>query len=463
MDKMREKIRILCDQDSFEEINAFVTSRMSQGVYKQNSMGDGVITGYATIANRKVFIYGQDFTFCGGSLGEMHGKKIAHLYELAEKCGSPVIGLIHSGGARINEGVLALDSYGHIFRKNVELSGKIPQISIILGPCAGGAVYSPALTDFVCMVENQSQMFITGPKVIEVISGEKIIANDLGGTNIHANSSGVCHLVRESEEEMFHSIQQLLEYIPQNHQEYPRNIEYIGELYNEMLEACIPYEKNKTYDMRNIVLELMDNHRFFEIQATYAKNIMIGFGRVGGHTIAIVANQPKYRAGGIDIDASDKAARFIRFCDCFNIPILTIIDVPGFIPGQQQEALGIIRHGAKLLYAYAEATVPKISLVVRKAYGGAYVALNSKSIGADMVFAWPTAEISVMGPQGLQAIMKDTKNSPDSDPMIAASYGLIDEIINPNETRRKLKSALMCLQTKSNPQKHSKKHGNIPL
>lgn len=478
----RERINLLVDKDSFVELHAFVEHRCTDfGLDEKKGQADGVVTGYGKINGRPVYLFSQDFTVFGGALGEMHAKKIAAVMDLAAKNGTPFIGLNDSGGARIQEGVVSLDGYGHVFYRNAIYSGVIPQISVILGPCAGGAVYSPAITDFVFMVEKTSQMFITGPKVIETVTGEKISSEDLGGAAVHNKISGNAHFSSETEEEVLSQVRKLLSYLPQNNEEKPpRLIHDNNDDYRADLTELIPFDTVRPYDVRIVITEIVDKDSFFEVQEDFAKNIVIGFARIKGEVVGLVCNQPKYMAGGLDIDSSDKAARFIRFCDSFQIPIITFEDVTGFFPGIKQEHGGIIRHGAKILYAYSEATVPKITVILRKAYGGAYVALNSKSIGADLVYAWPNAEIAVMGPEGAANIIfaKEIEVSPDKEktradkieeyrrkfanPYVAASQGIVDDVIDPRETRIKLIQALEMLQTKKEI-RPARKHGNMPL
>ncbi|MCL6585217.1 MAG: acyl-CoA carboxylase subunit beta [Anoxybacillus sp.] len=478
----RERIDLLLDEGTFVELNPFIEHRCTDfGLEGKKGPGDGVVTGYGKIDGRTVFVFSQDFTVFGGALGEMHAKKIANIMDLAAKTGAPVIGLNDSGGARIQEGVLSLDGYGHIFYRNSIYSGVIPQISVIMGPCAGGAVYSPAITDFVFMVEKTSQMFITGPKVIETVTGEKISAEDLGGARVHNTISGNAHFAGTTEEEVLAQVRRLLSYLPQNCQEKPPVVPDANEDdYRPDLADAIPVDAVRPYDVRNVVLQVVDEGSFMEVQKDFAKNIVVGFARIKGEVVGLVCNQPKFMAGGLDIDSSDKAARFIRFCDSFNIPIITFEDVTGFFPGVKQEHGGIIRHGAKILYAYSEATVPKITVILRKAYGGAYVALNSKSIGADVVYAWPNAEIAVMGPQGAANIIfaSEIENSPNpeetraqkieeyrdkfANPYVAAKYGMVDDVIDPRDTRIKLIQALDMLRHK-HEERPKKKHGNIPL
>ncbi|MGE7625522.1 acyl-CoA carboxylase subunit beta [Viridibacillus sp. NPDC096237] len=478
----RERINLLLDEGTFVEINPFVKHRTTDfGMDTKEGPGDGVVTGYGKVNGRPIYLFSQDFTVFGGALGEMHAMKIANVMDLAAKNGTPFIGLNDSGGARIQEGVVSLDGYGHIFYRNSIYSGVIPQISVILGPCAGGAVYSPAITDFVFMVDKTSQMFITGPKVIETVTGEKISSEDLGGSKVHNSISGAAHFRGPSEEEVLQQVRDLLAYLPQNNEQKPPSVE--PEENNDYLENIIelvPVEATRPYDIRKVIEEIVDLSSFMEVHKEFAKNVVVGLARIKGDVVGLVCNQPKVMAGGLDIDSSDKASRFIRFCDSFNIPIITFEDVTGFFPGIKQEHGGIIRHGAKILYAYSEATVPKITVILRKAYGGAYVALNSKAIGADMVYAWPNAEIAVMGPNGAANIIfaREIDNSEDpeatraakieeyrekfANPYVAASHGLVDDVIDPRETRIKLIQALDMMKTKKET-RPAKKHGNIPL
>ncbi|ESU30498.1 methylmalonyl-CoA carboxyltransferase [Bacillus sp. 17376] len=478
----RERIELLVDPGSFVELNPFIQHRSTDfGLENQKGPGDGVVTGYGKVNGRPIYLFSQDFTVFGGALGEMHAKKIANVMDLAAKNGAPFVGLNDSGGARIQEGVVSLDGYGHIFYRNSIYSGVIPQISVIMGPCAGGAVYSPAITDFVFMVEKTSQMFITGPKVIETVTGEKISAEDLGGAIVHNTISGNAHFHGQSEEETLEQVRLLLSYLPQNYEEKPPRLEADEkDDYRPDLTDAIPFDAVRPYDVRKVIQQVVDTDSFLEIQKDFAKNIVIGLARIKGEVVGLVCNQPKVMAGGLDIDSSDKASRFIRLCDSFNIPIITFEDVTGFFPGIKQEHGGIIRHGAKILYAYSEATVPKLTVILRKAYGGAYVALNSKSIGADLVFAWPNAEIAVMGPQGAANIIfaKEIQNSDNpeqtrqqkideyrekfANPYVAASQGMVDDVIDPRETRIKLIQSLEMLRTKKED-RPGKKHGNIPL
>lgn len=478
----RERIDYLLDEGSFVELNPFIEHRVTDfGMNGKEVPGEGVVTGYGTIEGRPIYLFAQDFTVYGGALGEMHGRKIAAVMDLAAKNGTPFIGLNDSGGARIQEGVASLDGYGHVFYRNSIYSGVIPQISVIMGPCAGGAVYSPAITDFVIMVEETSQMFITGPKVIETVTGEKISSEDLGGADVHNSKSGNAHLKAKTEEEALDQVKQLVQYLPQNHEEKtPKAIVPEQKDFRDELTDMIPFDSIRPYDVRTIINEVVDEDSFFEIHPDFAKNIVVGFARIKGETVGLVCNQPKFLAGGLDIDSSDKASRFIRFCDSFNIPLITFEDVTGFFPGVKQEHGGIIRHGAKILYAYSEATVPKITVITRKAYGGAYVALNSKSIGADLVFAWPNAEIAVMGPEGAANIIfakeinesdhpEETRQNKINEyrekfanPYVAAGLGMVDDVIDPRETRVKLSQALEMLRNKRE-ERPNKKHGNIPL
>ncbi|MFC5557848.1 acyl-CoA carboxylase subunit beta [Ureibacillus thermophilus] len=478
----RERIDLLLDEGTFVEINPFITHRVTDfGMGEQKGPGDGVVTGYGKVNGRPVYLFAQDFTVFGGALGEMHAKKIAAVMDLAAKNGAPFIGINDSGGARIQEGVLSLDGYGHIFYRNSIYSGVIPQISVIMGPCAGGAVYSPAITDFILMVDKTSQMFITGPKVIEAVTGEKISSEDLGGSKVHNSISGNAHFRAPSEEEAIQQIRRLLSYLPQNYKEKPIRLPRPeGDDWRPELIDVVPIEPTRPYDVRKVIEQVVDEGSFMEVHSEFAKNIVVGFARIGGYSVGLVCNQPKALAGGLDIDSSDKASRFIRTCDAFNIPIITFEDVSGFFPGVKQEHGGIIRHGAKILYAYAEATVPKITVILRKAYGGAYVALNSKSIGADLVFAWPNAEIAVMGAAGAANIIfaNEIANSPDpektrqekieeykekfANPYVAASLGMVDDVIDPRETRIKLIQGLEMLENKEES-RPKKKHGNIPL
>lgn len=479
----RERINLLLDEGSFIEIDAFVNHRCNEfGMDCKEIPGEGVVTGYGTVDGRLTFVYAQDFTAMGGSLGEMHAKKICKVMDMAAKMGAPIIGMNDSGGARIQEGVDALSGFGEIFYRNTLNSGVIPQISVIMGPCAGGAVYSPAITDFIFMVEKTSQMFITGPQVIKSVTGEDVTAEDLGGADVHTAESGVAHFKAASDEECIEKIKKLLSFIPQNNLEeapFVAPVDPINRL-SEKLTAIVPDEAGKAYDVKEVIAEIVDNGEFFEVMESFAKNIVIGFARFNGQSVGIVANQPNVKAGALDIDSSDKAARFIRFCDSFNIPLVTLTDVPGYFPGADEEKGGIIRHGAKILYAYSEATVPKINVILRKAYGGAYIAMSSKHLGADSVMAWPTAEIAVMGPEGAANIIfkDDIKNSADpvsarqekiqeyknkfASPFEAAKRGYIDDIIEPDSTRPRIIAALEMLASKRES-RPAKKHGNLPV
>ena len=479
----RERLETLLDTGSFSEIDPFVTHRYSESEMSKG-LGDGVVVGHGTINGRLVFVYAQDFTFMGGSLGEMHAKKICKVMDLALENGAPIIGLNDSGGARIQEGVGALAGYGEIFRRNVMASGVIPQITAIMGPCAGGAVYSPALTDFILMVRGTSQMFITGPSVIESVTGEEVTMEQLGSAEIHSQVSGVAGLVADNDEDCLRLIRLLLSYIPSNNLEDPPVLGYEeleNEDFNRLLEI-VPTDPRKVYDILEVIERVVDSGTFFEIYHYYATNVVIGLARLGGKTVGIVANQPASYAGCLTVDASDKIARFVRFCDAFNIPVLTFVDVPGYMPGTDQEYGGIIRHGAKVIYGYAEASVPKITVILRKGYGGGYIAMCSKHIGADIVYAWPTAEIAVMGPEGAIGIiyrkqLREAENIEETkeklveeyrikyaNPYVAASLGYIDRVIAPQETRMFLISSLERLSNKREISRRPRaKHGNIPL
>lgn len=479
----RERINLLFDDKSFVEIDKFIKHRCTNfNMDKQCMPSDGVIVGYGKINERLVYAYAQDFTVSGGSLGEMHAKKISKIMDLAIDMGAPIVGLNDSGGARIQEGVDALCGYGDIFFKNVKASGVIPQICAIMGPCAGGAVYSPALMDYIYMVKDSSQMFITGPQVIKTVTGENISAERLGGANTHNEISGVAHFLCQSDKECIEDIKKLLSYLPSNNTEKAPIIDTNDDPNRLTLdiEKLIPDDINKPYDMKDIIIEVLDNNEFYEVNKRFAMNIIIGYGRINGETVGIVANQPKIMAGCLDINASDKASRFIRTCDAFNIPIVTFVDVPGFLPGVKQEYEGIIRHGAKMLYAYSEAVVPKITLIIRKSYGGAYLAMGSKHQGTDIVLALPSAEIAVMGPEGAANIIfrKEINESDDKEvfkskkineykeefatPYKAAERGYIDDVIEPKFVRIRLADSLDMLSSKRK-YKVSKKHGNIPL
>ncbi len=480
----RERIELLFDPDTFDEIDAFsVTSPTGSEFGKiVNAYGDGVIIGHGKILGRTAFVFSQDFTVMGGSLGSVHAAKIAKIQDMALKMGAPIIGLIDSGGARIQEGVASLAGYAAIFHRNVNSSGIIPQISVIMGPAAGGAVYSPSLTDFVFMTNTTSYMFVTGPNVVKEVLNEDVSFDDLGGADIHQKKSGVAHFVYEDEENTVLGVKKLLSYIPSNNLENPPMVDCcdMKDDPEPKLRDVVPDDPNKPYDIKDVIKYIVDQGSFFEVAENFSQNIVVGFGRLRGKSIGIIANQPKVLAGTLDINSSVKAARFIRFCDCFNIPLLTLEDVPGFLPGIDQEHNGIIRHGAKLLYAYSDATVPKITVILRKSYGGAYCVMNSKNLGGDFNFAWPTAEIAVMGPEGAVSILyrKELLEAEDpaklkkelalkyrdeiANPYVADEKGYIDEVIDPADTRRKLIYAFEALENKhvSIP---SRKHGNIPL
>jgi len=471
----RERIHFLLDEGSFEEIGMFVTHRSQEfGLDRQKYLGDGVITGYGTISGRSVYVFAQDFTVFGGSLAEAHAEKICRIMDLAMQNGAPVIGLNDSGGARIQEGVVSLGGYADIFYRNTLASGVIPQISAIMGPCAGGAVYSPALTDFILMVEHTSYMFVTGPNVVKTVTHEEVTSEELGGASTHSTKSGVTHFSCANGLECIAHIKKLLSYIPQNCEEEAPSIPYEKQQ-NELrtvLNNIIPDNPNQPYDMREVIDGVIDEGTFFEVHKNFAENMVVGFARLAGKSIGVVANQPAFLAGVLDINSSAKAARFVRFCDAFNIPLLVFEDVPGFLPGTDQEWNGIISNGAKLLFAFSEATVPRITVITRKAYGGAYDVMNSKHIGADMNYAWPSAEIAVMGPKGAVEIIfkgeKDLKKKEAeytehfANPYRAAERGYVDEVIVPEQTREKLIKAYKMLETKA-AKLPKKKHGNIPL
>jgi acetyl-CoA carboxylase carboxyltransferase component len=468
----RERINLLLDEGSFEELDMFVTHRsVDFGLEKEQYLGDGVATGYGTIEGRLIYVYSQDFTVLGGSLSETNAKKICKVMDMAMKAGAPIIGLNDSGGARIQEGVLSLSGYAEIFQRNIEASGVIPQISAILGPCAGGAVYSPALTDFILMVENVSYMFVTGPKVTKTVTGEDITVEDLGGPMVHASKSGVAHFVSENEEEAIATLRRLISYMPQNYLENTPVVDCndpIDRVENS-LNTIIPDNPNKPYNVIDVITTLVDNGIFEEVHKYYAKNIVVGFARFNGQSVGIVANQPNYLAGVLDIEASRKGARFIRFCDCFNIPLVTLVDVPGFLPGSTQEYGGIISNGAKLMFAYGEATVPKVTITLRKSYGGAHDVMSCKQLKGDLNYAWPSAEIAVMGASGAVEILNARESSAIKDdaerakfvaekeleyrekfanPYQAAKFGFIDDVIEPRNTRFRIIRALASLATK---------------
>ena len=478
----RERLNALLDPDSFHELDLLARHRAHAAGLEERPYTDGVITGWGTIDGRKVFVFSQDFTVFGGALGEVFAEKIHKLMDLALKVGAPVIGLNDGAGARIQEGVVSLASYGGIFHRNVQASGVIPQISVILGPCAGGAVYSPAMTDFIFMVRETSHMFITGPDVVKTVTGEDVTLEELGGAMSHASKSGVATFVSADEQACLQDVRYLLSFLPQNNLAEPPaadSTDDAGRLC-ESLRSILPVSPNQPYDMKKVVMEVVDDGEFFEYFPHWAKSIICGFSRLDGQTVGIVGNQPMVLAGVLDIESSEKAARFVRTCDAFNIPIVTFVDVPGFLPGVDQEYGGIIRHGAKLLYAYCEATVPRIQVITRKAYGGAYVVMNSKSIGADLAYAWPTAELAVMGPQGAVEIVyrRELQQAADpvarraeliaeytekyANPYAAAERGYVDDVIDPAETRTKLIAGLAMLRTKRE-ELPRRKHGNMPL
>jgi len=479
----RERITMLLDEGSFEEFDMFVTHRSTNfGMQDNVIMGDGVVTGYGTIEGRLVYVFAQDFTVFGGSLSETMALKITKIMEQAMKVGAPLIGINDSGGARIQEGVNALAGYGDIFQKNILASGVIPQISALFGPCAGGAVYSPALTDFTVMMKGSSYMFLTGPKVVKTVTGEDVTQEDLGGAQVHASKSGVAHFAVESEEDGIELLRDLLSYLPQNNMEEPPHIECSDPIdrLEDSLNEIIPDSPNKPYNMYDIIHNIVDYGKFLEVHKDYATNIITGFARFNGTSVGIVANQPRVLAGVLDINSSRKAARFVRFCDAFNIPIITLVDVPGFLPGTQQEYGGVILHGAKLLYAYGEATVPKITVILRKAYGGAYIVMGSKHLGGDLNYAWPSAEIAVMGPSGAIEVLYGKEMAETEDPALfvaekekeyrdnfanpynAARYGYIDDVIEPRNTRFRIIRALQLLSNKKQSLP-PKKHDNLPL
>jgi acetyl-CoA carboxylase carboxyltransferase component len=479
----RERIERLLDPDTFHEIDQFVIHRaVGLGMERTHPLTDGVVTGWGKIDGRLVYLYSQDFTILGGSLGEGHGRKIAHLMDLAYQNGAPLIGMNDSGGARIQEGVDSLAAYGEIFTRNVRASGVIPQISIILGPCAGGAVYSPGITDFVCMVDKTSHMFITGPDVVRAVTHEDVDFDTLGGADVHHQKSGVAHLTASDEDAIFSQVRWLLSYLPANNLTNPPAVSVTDDP-RRLLEGVhdiVPDDPQKPYDVHGVIELIVDDREFLEIQPDYARNLVIGFARLDGQPVAVIANQPDYLAGVLDINASDKGARFIRFCDAFHIPLITLVDTPGFLPGTDQEHGGIIRHGAKMIYAYAEATVPKLAVILRKAYGGAYIVMSSKHLQSDINFAWPNAEIAVMGPEGAVNIVfrRELAAAEDpaarreemiakyrselANPYVAASRGYLDDVIEPEKSRARLISALESLRNKRQATP-SRKHGNIPL
>lgn len=478
----RERLTFLFDQGSFVELNSLIETQSHQlRTDNRNYPGDGVVTGYGTVNGMPVCSSAQDFTVIGGTLGEYHAKKICNIMDMALRLKIPYISINDSGGARIEEGIASMDGYGNIFYRNTKASGVIPQISVILGPCAGGACYSPAITDFVFMSQHSSNMFITGPAVVSAVTGEQISADELGGADIHMQKSGVVHFSYENDTQCLEGVKRLLSYLPENNNTLPPSMAGQAMDESDQLEEIVPDNKRKAYDIRKVIETFVDVDSFFEIQPLFAGNIVIGFARINSESIGIVANQPLFMGGSLDINASEKAARFVRFCDCFNIPILTLVDVPGFMPGRTQEHTGIIRRGAKLLYAFSEATVPRVTLILRKAFGGAYIAMNSKCLGADFVFAWPIAEIAVMGAEGAVSILykKEIEQSEDPKtehetyiqsyeeqymtPYIAAEKGYIDEVILPEETKRKIQDAFEVLKLKDRKAAGMREHGNIPL
>ena len=478
----RERLEFLFDKDTFVEINGLIESRIDDfGLNEKKVPGDGVVTGYGKINGRLVFASSQDFTVIGGTLGEYHSIKICNIMDMAYEAKAPYICINDSGGARIDEGISSLDGYSGIFYRNTKMSGVVPQIAVILGPCAGGACYSPAIMDFIFMSESNGLMFITGPQVVKSVIGEEISAKDLGDASIHMEKSGVAHFIYADDQKCLEGVQKLLSYLPNNCFSLANRVDtrYSGNC--SMLEEIVPDIQKKAYDVKEVIKQIVDDESYLEIQSSFAKSISVGLARLDGNTIGIIANQPSWMGGALDVDSSDKAARFIRFCDCFNIPVVSLVDVTGFMPGSKQEHAGIIRHGAKMLYAFSEATVPKISLITRKAYGGAYIAMNSKSMGADIVLAWPIAQLAVMGAEGAVSIIfrQQIKNAADPEkekkrlmdeyedkfmnPYVAASRGYIDAIVRPEETRNSLVNALEMLHGKLKNNAVARKHGNIPL
>ncbi|MEW6349447.1 MAG: acyl-CoA carboxylase subunit beta [Thermodesulfobacteriota bacterium] len=478
----RERLDLLLDEGSFEEFDMLQAGRGGHLGGKKDYLGDGVVTGHGTIDGREVFVFSQDFTVVGGSLGEAHSEKIGKAMDHALRVGAPVIGLNDSGGARIQEGVDALAAYGEIFNRNVKASGVVPQISCIMGPCAGGAVYSPALTDFTFMVEDSSYMFVTGPDVVKTVIHQDISFEDLGGASVHSRRSGVAHFVLPNDILCLRKIRRLISYLPSNRNQRPPFLDLRdpADRTDPVLDYLVPSDPNQAYDMKVLIHSILDGAEFFEVHSHFARNLIVGFGRLGGQTIGLIANQPAVLAGVLDNDASVKGARFVRFCDAFNIPLICLVDVPGFMPGPEQEHGGIIRHGAKLLYAFIEATVPRLTVVVRKAYGGAYIVMNSKHIGADINYAWPTAEIAVLGPRAAAEVIyrKEIQAAEDQaaaliekealyrntflNPFLAAKRGYIDDVVFPRETRRRLIRSLQVLEGKQLT-RLERKHGNIPL
>ena len=478
----RERIELLLDEGSFEEFDLLMTGRAGHSTGIGEFPGDGVITGHGTIDGREVFVFSQDFTIVGGALGDAHARKICKVMDHAVRVGAPIIGLNDSGGARIQEGVESLAAYGEIFHRNVQASGVVPQISCVMGPCAGGAVYSPAITDFTFMVENTSYMFVTGPNVVKTVTHQDITAEELGGAMVHSKKSGVAHFAFPNDILCLREVRRLINYLPSNNRQQAPILDLRdpAERTDPALDYLVPANPNQSYDMKILITSILDGAEFLEIHPHFARNIIVGFGRLGGQTIGLIANQPAVLAGVLDVHSSEKAARFVRFCDAFNIPIICLVDVPGFMPGPEQEHGGIIRHGAKLLYAFSEATVPRITVIIRKAYGGAYDVMNSKHIGCDMNFAWPVAEIAVLGPKGAAQIIyrKEIEEAEDpeemlarkteeyrltyANPFIAAKRGFIDDVINPRDTRHRLIRSLQFLENKKT-NRPKRKHGNIPL
>lgn len=477
----RERLEILFDKDTFVEVGGLIESRISDfGLENKKVPGDGVVVGYGKVNGKLVFASSEDFTVIGGTLGEYHSLKICRIMDMALETGAPFVSINDSGGARIEEGICSLSGYSGIFYRNTQLSGVVPQISVILGPCAGGACYSPAISDFIFMSKKTSLMFITGPGVVKAVTGETVSSADLGSADVHMTKSGVNHFVYDDDVQCLNGVRTLLSYLPQNNNDKAENIKTSYSKTCEDLQEIVSDNQRKAYNVKLVIEKIVDDGSFFEVQTEFAKNMVVGFSRINGESVGIVANQPNYLGGSIDCDSADKAARFIRFCDCFNIPIVTLVDVTGFLPGQKQEHSGIIRHGAKLLFAYSEATVPKISLILRKAYGGAYIAMNSKNMGADIVYAWPIAQMAVMGAEGAVDIIFKRKIAESQNPIeerqqliaeyedkfanpyIAAARGFVDEIIEPQYSRQRIIMALDMLKTKKQENPY-KKHGNIPL
>ena len=471
----RERLDILFDEGSFVEINTLVASRITDfGMDKKKTPGDGVVCGYGRVNGRVVFASAQDFTVIGGALGEYHARKICNAMDMAMNAKAPFIEINDSGGARIEEGIDSLNGYAGMFKRHVNMSGVVPQIAVILGPCAGGACYAPALCDFVFMTKENSQMYLTGPKVIKEVTGEEVTAMELGGAGVHSGISGVAHFVYDNDRECLLTVRKLLSYLPQNYLEKPDAVKLSKKYFHKRLRDIVSPNQKITYDVHDVIEELCDKDTFMEVSEAFSPNIVVGLMRMDGRTVGVIANQPCKMAGSLDYNSGDKAARLIRFCDCFNIPILTLVDVPGFLPGKEQEYKGIIRHGAKMLYAYSEATVPTVTVILRKAYGGAYIGMNSKGLGADLVYSWPTAEIAVMGAEGAVGIIAAKAVGEEREekiaeytrkflnPYVAAERGYIDEVIRPEETRERVINAFAMLEQK-NVEAPKKKHGNIPL